>query len=83
MRDVFKSELNKVGIEANIYYKKPIHLQKVMNQPNIVFKNNHLENTEVLSSKVLSLPFFAFPLIKELKYLKTNIFKAVKNLNKK
>ena len=83
VRDVFKSELNKVGIEANIYYKKPIHLQKVMNQPNIVFKNNHLENTEVLSSKVLSLPLFAFPLIKELKYLKTNIFKAVKNLNKK
>ena len=77
VRDNFKSELNKIGIEANIYYETPIHLQKALTQSNIVFKNNKLENTEDLASKVLSLPLFAFPLIKELKYLKKNIIKVV------
>jgi len=76
VRNNFKSELNKIGIEANIYYETPIHLQKALTQSNIVFKNNKLENTEDLASKVLSLPLFAFPLIKELKYLKTNIIKV-------
>ena len=61
MRNNFKSELNKIGIEANIYYETPIHLQKALTQSNIVFKNNKLENTEDLASKVLSLPLFAFP----------------------
>lgn len=76
VRNNFKSELYKIGIEANIYYETPIHLQKALTQSNIVFKNNKLENTEDLASKVLSLPLFAFPLIKELKYLKTNIIKV-------
>jgi len=82
VRDIFKSELNKNGIEANIYYKTPIHLQSVMNKKNIVYKNVELENTENLSSKVLSLPLFAFPLIRELKYLKTNIIKVLDKIEK-
>ena len=72
-RNIFKSELNNNGIEANIYYKTPIHMQRVMNKT----KNNRLENTEDLSSTVLSLPLFSFPLIKELNYLKENIIKAL------
>jgi len=83
LRDTFKSELNKVGIEANIYYKTPIHLQKVMNKENVMFKNDNLHNTEDLSFKVLSLPLFAFPLLKEQKYLKENIIRCVnKVINK-
>lgn len=81
IRDIFQSELFKVGIEANVYYKTPIHLQKVMKQPNIVFKKNKLENTEELSQRVLSLPLFAFPLIKELKYLKKNIHNTIKKFD--
>ena len=61
VRNNFKSELNKIGIEANIYYETPIHLQKALTQSNIVFKNNKLENTEDLASKVLSLPLLLSP----------------------
>ncbi len=80
IRETFKFELNKVGIEAKIYYKKPIHLQEVMKQPNVVFKNNKLYNTEDLSFQVLSLPLFAFPLLKEKKFLKQNIIKCINKI---
>ncbi len=77
IRDVFKSELNQNGIEANIYYNTPIHMQKVMHQSNVVYKNNHLKNTEDLSLKALTLPLFSFPLKKELNHIKKNINKLI------
>ncbi len=76
-RDLFKSELNQNGIEANIYYDTPIHMQKVMHQSNIIYRNNLLGNTEDLSLKVLTLPLFSFPLKKELDYIKKNINKII------
>ena len=38
IRNEFKEELNKNGIEANIYYDKPIHLQNVLIDSNTTLK---------------------------------------------
>ncbi len=49
-RDDFKSYLNSYGIPTMIYYPIPIHKQKA-------YKNNQfLQNTEILSNEVISLP---------------------------
>ena len=49
-RDELKSYLNDLGIPSMIYYPIPIHKQKP-------YKNDQiLENTEILSKEVISLP---------------------------
>ena len=49
-RDDFKSYLSDLGIPSMIYYPIPIHKQKP-------YRNNQLlENTDILSSEVISLP---------------------------
>ena len=49
-RDELKSYLNELCIPSMIYYPIPIHKQKP-------YKNNQvLENTEILSQEVISLP---------------------------
>ena len=46
----FKTYLNDLGIPSMIYYPIPIHKQKP-------YKNNQiLENTDILSNEVISLP---------------------------
>ena len=49
-RDDFKKYLNNLGIPSMIYYPIPIHQQKPY------LNNQILENTEILSNKVISLP---------------------------
>jgi dTDP-4-amino-4,6-dideoxygalactose transaminase len=66
IRNKFLIYLNNKNIGASIYYKKPLHLQKaVLNY----FNKIELKNTEKVSKRVLSLPYFAFPEEKELDYL--------------
>ena len=49
-RDELKNYLNDLGIPSMIYYPIPIHKQKP-------YKNDQvLENTEILSKEVISLP---------------------------
>ena len=49
-RDELKNHLNDMGIPSMIYYPIPIHKQKP-------YKNNQtLENTDILSNEVISLP---------------------------
>ena len=49
-RDDLKSYLNDLGIPSMIYYPIPIHKQKPY------LSNQTLENTDILSSEVISLP---------------------------
>ncbi len=49
-RDNFKSYLNDLGIPSMIYYPIPIHKQKPYSS------NQKLNNTEILSDEVISLP---------------------------
>ena len=77
IRDEFKDELNKNGIEANIYYDKPIHLQNVIIDSNISLKNNNLVNTENAKLKALTFPLYPFPLKQELEHIKKNLKKLI------
>ena len=77
IRNEFKDELNKNGIEANIYYDKPIHLQNVIIDSNTTLKNNNLVNTENTKLKALTLPLYAFPLKQELQHIKKNLNKLI------
>ena len=49
-RDEFKSYLNDLGIPSVIYYPIPIHKQKPYTN------NQTLDNTDILSNEVISLP---------------------------
>ena len=49
-RDELKSYLNDLGIPSMIYYPIPIHKQKPY------LNNQSLENTDILSKEVISLP---------------------------
>ena len=77
IRNEFKDELNKNGIEANIYYDKPIHLQNVIIDSNTSLKNNNLVNTENAKLEALTLPLYAFPLKQELQHIKKNLNKLI------
>ena len=68
------SYLNKHSIGASVYYKKPIHLQKVVLDR---YKRQILKNTESISKSVISLPFYSFPEDRELDYLITKINKFI------
>lgn len=72
IRNKFLLYLNDKNIGASIYYKKPLHLQKA------VLNNSHkvkLENTETISKRVISLPFYSFPKEKELDYITDTILR--------
>jgi len=74
IRNKFVSYLNKHSIGASVYYKKPIHLQKVVLDR---YKRQILKNTESISKSVISLPFYSFPEDRELDYLITKINKFI------
>jgi len=59
--------LNENGIGNSIYYKRPIHLQPVINQ--LSNKRVQLKNTEIASKSVLSLPYFPFAKKIEMEYI--------------
>ena len=57
-RNKFIEYLNSNGISTNIYYKKPIHLQSAMKKYPFAAKN--MKNTNYVSRKIVSIPFFPF-----------------------
>ena len=77
IRNEFKDELNKNGIEANVYYDKPIHLQNVIIDSSTSLKNNNLVNTENAKLEALTLPLYPFPLKQELQHIKKNLNKLI------
>lgn len=74
VRNKFLLYLNKNNIGASIYYKKPIHLQKVVLER---YNKISLKNTEKISKSVISLPYYSFPEDSELEYLITKIEKFI------
>lgn len=72
LRNKLLTYLNINQIAASIYYKKPIHLQKVVLDR---YNKISLKNTESISKSVISLPFYSFPEEKELDYLLSKINK--------
>ena len=55
-RDLFKTELQSLGINTIIYYPIPIHLQPVYKQ--LGYKKGSLPITEKVCNQVISLPIF-------------------------
>ena len=74
IRDSFQKKLFDLNIQSTVYYKKPLHMQPVIKSA-----TNNLSNTELISKKVLSLPFYSFPDEDDLSYLEENITKVIKS----
>ena len=55
-RDLFKNELQGLGVNTIIYYPIPIHLQPAYK--NLDYKEGSLPITEKVCSQVISLPIF-------------------------
>ena len=55
-RDIFKSELQRLGVNTIIYYPIPIHLQPAYKE--LGYKEGSLPITEKVCSQVISLPIF-------------------------
>ena len=55
-RDLFKTELNRLGVNTIIYYPIPIHLQPAYKE--LGYKKGSLPITEKVCSQVISLPIF-------------------------
>jgi len=55
-RDLFKTELHRLGVNTIIYYPIPIHLQPAYK--NLEYKEGSLPVTEKVCSQVISLPIF-------------------------
>jgi perosamine synthetase len=75
-RDKIKHILNTRGIGATVYYDPPVHLTPYysMRYPNI-----HLEFTELISKKVLSLPVHQSVSEEEAESVATNLISALEN----
>ena len=55
-RDLFKTELHRLGVNTIIYYPIPIHLQPAYKD--LGYKQGSLPVTEKVCSQVISLPIF-------------------------
>jgi len=55
-RDLFKTELHRLGVNTIIYYPIPIHLQPAYEK--LEYKEGSLPVTEKVCSQVISLPMF-------------------------
>ena len=55
-RDLFKSELQRLGVNTIIYYPIPIHLQPAYKE--LGYKEGSLPVTEKVCKQVISLPIF-------------------------
>ena len=55
-RDLFKTELQRLGVSTIIYYPIPIHLQPAYKT--LGYKKGSLPITEKVCSQVISLPIF-------------------------
>jgi dTDP-4-amino-4,6-dideoxygalactose transaminase len=71
-RDEFRCYLNDLGIPSMIYYPIPIHKQKP-------YRNNQiLENTDILSKEVISLPIHTELQNSNQEYIIDNVIKYFK-----
>lgn len=61
----------KLNISTSIYYAKPVHMQKALQ--NVNYLSDDLKNTNLLSKTVLSLPLFPFIKRNEKQHLKNAI----------
>lgn len=66
VRSKLMGYLSAKNIGNAVYYKTPIHLQKVISNNS---KKITLKNTEIASKQVLSLPLYSFPKDDELEYI--------------
>ena len=73
-RDLFKYELEKLGIKTIIYYPIPMHLQPAFK--GLYYSRGSLPRTEKICSQVLSLPIFPEITIKQQDY----VIKSIRNL---
>ena len=55
-RDLFKTELHRLGVNTIIYYPIPIHLQPAYKE--LGYKKGSLPITEKVCNEVISLPIF-------------------------
>ena len=55
-RDLFKNELQRLGVNTIIYYPIPIHLQPAYKE--LGYKEGSLPITEKVCNQVISLPIF-------------------------
>jgi len=70
-RDKIQEDLMKLNIATSIYYAKPVHMQKALQ--NVTYLSDDLKNTNLLSKTVLSLPLFPFMKRNEKQHLKNAI----------
>ena len=73
-RDKIQEDLRKLNISTSIYYSKPVHMQKALN--NIYDQSDDLENTNFLSKRVLSFPLFPYMKKNEKQHLENSIDKV-------
>ena len=64
----------KLNISTSIYYSKPVHMQKALN--NINYQSDDLVNTNLLSKRVLSFPLFPYMKKNEKQHLENSINKV-------
>ena len=73
-RDKIKNIMNTRGIGATVYYDPPVHLTPYYSK---TYPEIHLEFTELISKKVLSLPVHQSVSEEEAKYIATNLINAI------
>lgn len=72
IRSKLMNYLSSKNIGNAVYYKRPVHLQKVITNNS---KKIKLKNTEIASKSVLSLPLYSFPNDDELEYIVSTLRK--------
>lgn len=80
LRGALLKELNLNNIEAKIYYPIPVHQQKALSSLTLLKNSKNLINTEKLSKKIISLPFYAFPTLDEKDFIFNKLEKVFKKL---
>ena len=76
-RDIFKSELQRLGVNTIIYYPIPIHLQPAYKD--LGYKEGSLPVTEKICNEVISLPIFPELKISQQSYVIDKIKEIFKN----
>lgn len=79
-RNLVKRLLLKKGIECQIHYKKPIHLQTAFKYLN--YKKKSLPVTEKVADQILSIPFYNGISNSKIKFIFNTIQNIIKDINK-
>lgn len=76
-RDQIVKDLNKLGVEASVHFDPPVHKQEYYKNFEI---RQSLENTEFLSSSIVTLPMYAKITDDEIEYVVDSLEKVLSNL---